>query len=110
MRAWRQERELRTVEQQLQESSEHFASIDAAVASIPVTVDGFGGRIAYLDKEIGRIQRKIVLAMSRHETYLNNVMVAEMQEQRSRIQVYRAQARFALASIYDRMSAQNQER
>ena len=41
-------------------------------------------------------------AMTEQVKYLQEVAVDEMSRQRNRLTVYRAQANFALASIYDR--------
>ena len=44
-------------------------------------------------------------AMGRYSDFLNAVALEELGGQKERLLTYRAQARFALASIYDRMSA-----
>ena len=43
--------------------------------------------------------------MDRYSAFLNELALDELGGQKERLLTYRAQARFALASIYDRMSA-----
>jgi hypothetical protein len=45
--------------------------------------------------------------MVKYEQYLNGIATEELVAQRERVKTYLAQARFALAAIYDRMAAQN---
>jgi hypothetical protein len=45
-------------------------------------------------------------ALGRQRAFLEDVAVDELQAQKQRLDTYMVQARFALASIYDRASAQ----
>jgi hypothetical protein len=44
-------------------------------------------------------------ALARQQQFLQNIAVDELKAQRDRLNTYMLQARFALASIYDRASA-----
>ena len=45
-------------------------------------------------------------AMAAQRAYLQSIAVGELRAQRERLDVYTVQARFALAAIYDRASAE----
>jgi hypothetical protein len=108
VRAWRQDKQIKTLGHELDQTVQSFISIDTAVDSIPETVSAFDSRIALLKPKLDQMQRKLQLAMARHSVYLNGIALDEMQAQRQRLMTYQAQARFALASIYDRISASNE--
>jgi len=80
------------------------------VESVPGTVQSFKARIASLQPRLDLLQGRLLLAMEAHETYLHKLVEGELQGQKDRLLAYRAQARFALASVFDRMSARNEQR
>jgi hypothetical protein len=108
VRAWRQDEQIRILGDELTKTAKNFASIDTTVEGIPQSVLDFDSRIALLKPKLDQMQRKLQLAQERHADYLQGLAYGEMQAQRERLMTYRAQARFALASIYDRMSAKNE--
>jgi len=108
IRAWRQDKQIEKLGEELKQTVSNFASIDTTVDGIPETVLEFDSRIALLQPKLDQMQRKLLLAKERHATYLYGLVVGEMQVQRERLVTYRAQARFALASIYDRLSMKGQ--
>jgi septal ring factor EnvC (AmiA/AmiB activator) len=105
IRAWHQDEQLRQLGAELAKTTTNFASVDAAVDGIPETILEFDSRIALLKPKLGQMKRKLKLAQERHAEYLQGLAYTEMLDQRERLKTYRAQARFALASLYDRMSA-----
>jgi hypothetical protein len=105
IRAWHQDEQLRQLGAELAKTTTNFASVDAAVDGIPETILEFDSRIALLKPKLGQMKRKLKLAQERHAEYLQDLAYSEMLDQRERLKTYRAQARFALASLYDRMSA-----
>ena len=109
VRIWRQERAVAELGEQMREAAQRFGSIDASTASLDGTVEGFAARIDVLDASLQTAQQRLSLAMADYEQYLNGVALAELEGQKQRLLTYRAQARFALASIYDRMAAMNGE-
>jgi hypothetical protein len=68
-------------------------------------VQDFDGRIASLKPRIEMMQGQLQVAMAAHSDYLQRLAEVELHDQKERLLTYRAQARFALASIFDRMSA-----
>jgi len=107
LRAWKQERANEELAEYLQESQRRYASIAAAEGSLDDTVEDFAGRIDRLQAVVDSTQHKLDGAMNEYGRYLNNVALDELNGQKDRLLTYRAQARFALASIYDRMAASN---
>jgi hypothetical protein len=106
-RSWQQERSIAELGEQIAIMRKQAGELDAAAASIPATVETFAARIARLNPRIDMMQGKLRLAVYVHESYLQKLVEGELQGQKDRLLAYRAQARFALASIFDRMSARN---
>ena len=96
------------LEQEFERTRERYESLDLATASISGTVKDFDSRIALLRPRIELQQEKLRAAMQNYAGYLQVIAEAELNGQKDRMLTYRAQARFALASIFDRMSAGNQ--
>jgi hypothetical protein len=108
VRSWRQDRNIQELGMEIAQVQEQFDSLDSATASIPGTVQNFGGRIALLEPRIAMMQGQLQLAMAAHSDYLQRLVELELNDQKERLLTYRAQARFALASIFDRMSASSE--
>ncbi len=109
VRLWRQERSLAELETALEDSRAAYASLDAAADSIPGVVAEFTARIDQLEPRLAALQLDIQASLDQHSDHLTALAMLRMREQRQRLMTYRAQARFALASIYDRLSARNAE-
>ncbi len=105
VRAWRQDRNIDELGEEIARVQDRFNSLDAATASIPGTVLNFDSRIALLKPRIEMMQGQLQVALAAHSDYLQHLAELELNNQRERLLTYRAQARFALASIFDRMSA-----
>jgi len=106
-RAWQQERSINELGEQLAVMKQQTSELDAAAASIPAMVETYTARINRLQPRIDTMQDKLRLAMDVHANYLQKLVEGELHGQKDRLLAYRAQARFALASIFDRMSARN---
>ncbi len=107
VRLWRQERELNKLAEQLEIAERSFESFNAATESIPGRIAEFSARIERLTPALNSLQAQLQVSAQRHADHLTGIAVAQMQDQKQRLLTYRAQARFALASIYDRLSASN---
>ena len=101
-RLWQQQRELKEIGAQLERADIAGRSVNAAVDGIPYRVAWLTERIDALDPRIAEVSSRVTAAMTEQVHYLQEVAVDEMSRQRHRLTVYRAQANFALASIYDR--------
>ncbi len=108
LRLWHQEQRNAEMRVQLAQAEQQFASIDAATGSLDGTVDDFAGRIDRLQAVLDGNRNRLAGAMQQYERYLTDVALTELDGQKQRLLTYRAQARFALASIFDRMAAMNE--
>jgi hypothetical protein len=108
LRAWQQERQLDKLGAELQATAAQYAAVGQATGSIPGTVGNFDQRIALLEPQLKLLKKQLQASLQEHEDFLQSLAVEEMDGQKQRLLTYRAQARFALASIYDRMSASNE--
>jgi chromosome segregation ATPase len=101
-RLWQQQRELKEIGEQLELARTAGRSVNVAVDGIPYRVERLTQRIDALNPRIAELSSRVTAAMTGQVKYLQEVAVDEMSRQRYRLTVYRAQANFALASIYDR--------
>jgi uncharacterized coiled-coil DUF342 family protein len=62
-------------------------------------------RIEGLRPRVQGLQESAQLALNRQQEFLQDIAVEELKAQRDRLNTYMVQARFALASIYDRAAA-----
>ncbi len=109
LRLWQQQRRNSDLAQLLDKADAQFASVDRAAASLDGAVDDFAARIERLQGRLDRNRVQLAAAMQEYEGYLNELALGELNGQKQRLLTYRAQARFALASIYDRLAAMNSE-
>lgn len=105
LRRWQHERAISNLDAELQQLADQLERMDGAIATVGDTVVGFAVRIDRLEPAIDLLQRRLANTMQQYSAYLNGLAVAELQDQRERMASYRAQARFSLATIYDRMAA-----
>jgi hypothetical protein len=107
VRMWRQEKENAALAGELELADEQFAAIEHATESLPGTLLEFENRIDVLEASIVQLQARLSVSMEQYANYLNDIATEELVAQRERLLTYRAQARFSLASVYDRIAAQN---
>lgn len=105
LRVWQQNRELSELESELGLVTAEYERITANVEAMPARNAELLQRISTAKNELGAVQAELDELLQAYRDYLNGVAHAELQVQRERIQDYRAQARFSLATLYDRMSA-----
>jgi dsDNA-binding SOS-regulon protein len=70
--------------------------------SVPTNNGEFAARVAALKARIDALQGHLVAAEQKQSDYLGQVAVAELEQQKNRLSTYQVQARFALATMYDR--------
>jgi hypothetical protein len=108
VRAWQQERELAELGKELSATTKQYAAVGQATGSVAGTVGNFDQRITLLEPKLNLLHKQLQGSLQAHEDFLQSLAVEELDGQKQRLLTYRAQARFALASIYDRMSAKNE--
>jgi TolA-binding protein len=63
---------------------------------------GSGARIAELDKRLHAMAPRVTTLPAGQQRYVQEIAVAALEEQKDRLKSYNAQARFAVAQLYDR--------
>lgn len=101
-RLWQQKRAIKDLDAALSEAQDRWIRVEKARKSMPTNTGDFDARITSLQQRITVLQRKLVAAEVRQNEHLQKLAVAELRTQQDRLASYQVQARFALASIYDR--------
>lgn len=104
-RLWSLRRALRDVGGALVETQRARRSVENAMRKEPDVHAAFEQRVAGLAPRIDALLARVDAAAVRHRDYLQSVAARELEQQKSRLETYTVQARFALAAIYDRASA-----
>ncbi len=105
-RIWDATRELQAVDAQLREASQRDAALAQAQRDEPVRFDAFEQRIAALDPLLQSLGTQVAALAKEQQSAVQDLAVASLLLQQQRLQAYSAQARFAVAQLYDRASAQ----
>ena len=106
-RMWQQHRAIKDLDVALHEAQSRWIRVDRARKSVPNNNGEFAARVADLKARIEALQARLVETQGKQTEYLAQLAVYELDEQKTRLAAYQVQARFALASMYDR--AANQE-
>ncbi|MEJ0034547.1 MAG: hypothetical protein WDO68_00445 [Gammaproteobacteria bacterium] len=101
-RVWRERRTIKDLDLALHEAQSRWIRVDRARKSVPTNTDEFDTRIASLQQRIDAIQLRLVDVAQKQNNYLAALAVHELQGQKDRLATYQVQARFALATMYDR--------
>ncbi|HEX7061183.1 MAG TPA: hypothetical protein VF200_04385 [Woeseiaceae bacterium] len=103
-RLWTLRRALRETGEALVETQRARRSVGNAMRAEPDAHAAFEQRVAGLAPRIDALLARVDAAAARHRDYLQSVAIEELERQKSRLDTYTVQARFALAAIYDRAS------
>jgi hypothetical protein len=106
-RMWQQHRSIKDLDLALHEAQSRWIRVDRARKSVPNNNGEFAARVAELKSRIEALQTRLAATEEKQTGYLAQLAVHELEEQRGRLAAYQVQARFALASMYDR--AANEE-
>ncbi|MGH8136951.1 MAG: tetratricopeptide repeat protein [Steroidobacteraceae bacterium] len=101
-RMWQQHRTLKDLDLALHEAQNRWIRVDRARKSVPTNNGEFSTRVTALKARIDALQVRLAATEQKQSTYLAQVAVAELEQQKSRLATYQVQARFALATMYDR--------
>jgi len=104
-RAWRTGRDLRRLDVQLDSARERLRSARAAMITAPVRNEQLTRRIDSLRPRLAQAAGRIAAARQRQGEYLAALALEALELQRARLAEYSAQARYGLASLYDRAPA-----
>jgi hypothetical protein len=101
-RIWRERRSVKDLDLALHEAQARLIRVEKARQSVPTNTGEFATRIAALQQRVDALQIRLVDASQKQSTYLAALAVRELEGQKDRLATYQIQARFALASMYDR--------
>ncbi len=102
LRLWEAKKALAITDGQLEEAKRRDAALTQAQRDEPVRFDAFAGRIVELDKRIRALRPRVAALSLEQQQDVQELAVAELTRQKERLAVYAAQARFAVAQLYDR--------
>ena len=101
-RVWNERRTLKDLDQALREAQNRWVRVEKARGSMPNNTGQFAERVAALRARLDASQQRLAGVAKQQNGLLENLARVELEEQKERIGTYQIQARFALASIYDR--------
>ncbi|HEX7114769.1 MAG TPA: tetratricopeptide repeat protein [Steroidobacter sp.] len=101
-RLWRARKELRELEVAYKEARRRWVLVERAREEYPARTEEFAARVKNLRPRIDALSKRLAAAAEAHNRYLADIAIKELEAQKERLASYSLQARFALASIYDR--------
>jgi hypothetical protein len=101
-RMFEQRRELRDLDALLRDTQNRWERLATARASVPANTGEFGQRLAAAGEKLGALRERLVATRGKQNELLAALAVRELAQQKERLNTYQLQARFALATIYDR--------
>jgi len=104
-RLWNEQRSLRDLETALSEARQRHHTVTTASDSWPDEFVELTARIGGLRPRVQSLQSSTQAAVTDQRQYLELVAVETLESQRDRLNTYMVQARFSLATIYDRAAA-----
>ena len=107
-RLFKERKELRELDLAYQEALRRAELVKRAGVDYPARTEDFAKRVAALQPKIEALGVRLAAAGQAQNQYLSQVAIRELELQKERLASYSLQARFALASIYDRASNADQ--
>jgi hypothetical protein len=104
-RLWAEKKSLGDLDRQLREAQRRHHQVQGARDDWPEKFATLTARIASLRPRVAGMQAFAQAALAKQRDFLQGVAVNDLKAQRDRLSTYLVQARFSLASIYDRASA-----
>jgi hypothetical protein len=104
-RLWAEQKSLRELDREIKEARRRHHEVESARNEWPEEFSALSARLAQLRPRVAGLQDTAQFALTRQTQFLQGIAIEELQAQRGRLNTYMVQARFALASIYDRASA-----
>jgi hypothetical protein len=104
-RVWNERRTLKDLDQALREAQNRWVRVQKARSSTPNNTGEFAARVEALRQRLEATQQRLAGVAQQQNGLLEALARNELEQQKERIGTYQIQARFALASIYDRAAA-----
>jgi hypothetical protein len=103
-RLWRAKKEVRELDVAYKEARRRWVLVERAREEYPARTEAFAQRVSGLRPRIEGLSARLEITAEAQNRYLASVAIRELESQKERLAAYALQARFALASIYDRVS------
>jgi tetratricopeptide (TPR) repeat protein len=107
-RLWAERKALGDLDRQLREAQRRHHQVTSSRDDWPEKFTALTARIDGLRPRVQGLQQSAQAALVKQQRFLQDTAVAELKAQRDRLNTYMVQARFALASIYDRAAARTE--
>jgi hypothetical protein len=104
-RLWQAHRGLKDLGLALSEAQSRWIRVERARKNMPENTGEFAQRVASLRQRIDALQVRLAAAEEQQSAYLARLAVHELEQQKDRLAAYQVQARFALATMYDRAAS-----
>ena len=104
-RLWAERKALSDLDRQLREAQRRHHQVSSSRDDWPEKFAALTARIDGLRPRVLGLQGSAQAALLEQQLFLQDIAVEELKAQRDRLNTYMVQARFALASIYDRAAA-----
>ena len=101
-RLWQAKKNLRGIEREFRTAQRSFHQVDLAHTEWPDRFAILSERIAGLSPRLQALDGQLQRLVQRQSAFLQGLAARDLRAQRDRLSTYLLQARFALASIYDR--------
>jgi len=105
-RLWSNKKTLNDLDIAMQEAQQRRAKVAQARAEMPAQFARYRQTISGLRPRLEAMIKQAAIVAARQQEFLQSMAIAELEEQKERLYTYRVQARFALATIYDRATTQ----
>jgi tetratricopeptide (TPR) repeat protein len=104
-RLWAEKKSLSDLDRELREAQRRHHQVQSGRDDWPEKFVQLTARIDSLGPRVDALKTSAATALAHQQTFLQGLAVEELKAQRDRLRTYMVQARFALASIYDRAAA-----
>ncbi|MGH8327126.1 MAG: tetratricopeptide repeat protein, partial [Steroidobacteraceae bacterium] len=100
-RLWSERKQLHGLDRELAQAQQRWTGLESGRQALPVQTGDFAGRVRGLQQRIGALRVRLAAAEEAQGRALADLAVTTLQQRKKRLQGYRVQAQFALATIYD---------
>lgn len=104
-RLWKARKELRELDVAYKEARRRSVLIERAREDYPARTEEFARRVQNLQPRLTTLAARLAVVADAQNRYLGAIAIRELTAQKERLAAYSLQARFALASIYDRAAS-----
>ncbi len=101
-RLWQEHRSLKDLNLALHEAQSRWIRVERDRHSVPTNTGEFAARVTALKARIDALQGRLAATEQKQGVYLAQLAAQELGQQKERLSAYQVQARFALATMYDR--------